>query len=1140
MEDHVPFVHLHVHSEYSILDGSAKIESLVERAKELKMPALALTDHGNMFGALEFYKEAYKTGVKPIIGEEFYLTPNKMESRDQKEKPFHLILLAKDEEGYKNLVYLSSMAYIKGFYYKPRIDKEILSEHSKGLIALSACLGGEVPHYLKIGKYEEAKKAAATYIDIFGKENYYFELMDNGIEEQRIVNEGLLRLSNEVGVKVVATNDIHYLNKEDAYNHDVLLCIQTGKTFSDTKRLRFKTDEFYFRTPQEMMKIFSGYPDAIKNTIEITDKCNLTIEIGKYHLPNFPIPDGKTPDQYLRELAEEGIKKRYSNLNDEIKNRLEMELNVISSMGFSTYFLIVWDFIEYAKKEGIMVGPGRGSAAGSIVAYALGITDVDPLKYGLLFERFLNKSRVSMPDIDIDFDAERRDEVIEYVKRKYGHDHVAQIITFGAMKARAVIRDVARVMEIELSEADRIAKLIPSKIPGKKNVTLRDALEFSKELAEKVKNKEKISKLFKISMGLENLVRHPSTHAAGVVISPVPLIGIVPLYKDPKSGVVSTQFQAGNLEDVGLLKMDFLGLKNLTVIKRCLESIAKSGQPVPDISKLNLNDTAVYELLSNGNSIGVFQLESSGMQNLLKRLKPSSFDDIIAILALYRPGPLDSGMVDEFIERKSGKRPITYLDPRLEGILKETYGVIVYQEQVMEIARVIGGFSLSEADNLRKAMGKKKPELLEEARGKFIEGAVKSGVKPKVAEEIFEMMSTFGRYGFNKSHSTAYSIIAFQTAYLKAHYPVHYLASLLTGELNDTDKIAQYINEARQMGIGVLPPDVNRSGAYFEIEENSILYALAAIKNVGENAAISIEDERRENGPYRSIYDFISRVDLKKVSKKVIETLIKSGAMDSFGIARKTLFANIERLLEYGISVQRDREKGQSSLFDTGDEKSVYGQPDLEDFGEWTETELSIFEREALGFYLKAHPVAKYNRLYQNGILKIEDVLSKGEYTNLSIMGVISSIKKITTKDKKEMAFITVEDITGSIDVVVFPSVFEGYRTNLENLEVVVIKGKYDGEKVFADEIVDPDGFEKQDANQIHLLLNGNMDEERLVYLRDILIKHRGKCNVYIHLPELEQKRKSIKVSTFLLVSPDENLIDELKRESLVEKVWVV
>ncbi|MFW6181560.1 MAG: DNA polymerase III subunit alpha, partial [Spirochaetota bacterium] len=887
--EHAPFVHLHTHSEYSILDGSVKIADLVARAVQYRMPALALTDHGNMFGAMEFYAEATRAGLKPIIGQEFYLTPSSLKSRDKGEKPYHLVLLARDERGYRNLMKLSSIAFLEGFYYKPRIDREALAAHAGGLVCMSSCLGGEIPSLLLRGREPEALARAGEYRELFG-EDFYLEIMDNGLDEQQRVNRELVGLSSRLGAGLVATNDVHYLERGDAEYHDVLLCIQTGKTLGEAGRLRFKSDQFYLKSPQEMAGLFAEYPRALQNTIDITEKCNLSLSLGDYHLPHFPIPEGHTAETYLRRLTEEGVGRRYGRVTDQVRGRMEHELGVIASMGFSTYFLIVWDFIRFAKSRGIAVGPGRGSAAGSIVAYALEITDVDPLRYGLIFERFLNSSRVSMPDIDIDFDGDRRDEVIAYVRDKYGDDRVAQIITFGAMKARAAVRDVARVLEVPLGEADLLAKMIPAR-PG---ITIEDAVEGSRELRERIRQDQRVARLFEISRRLEKLVRHPSTHAAGVVISPDPLDTVVPLYRDPRSGVVSTQYQMKNLEDVGLIKMDFLGLKNLTIIQRCLRSIEQAGLTVPDMESLDLEDPAVYELLASGRSMGVFQLESSGMQDLLRRLAPNRFDDVIAVLALYRPGPLDSGMVDEFIQRKQGRKPIAYPDPRLETVLKETYGVIVYQEQVMEIARVISGFTMAEADNLRKAMGKKKIEIIEEMAEKFVEGAKKNGVAACVAEEIFELMKTFGRYGFNKSHSTAYALLAFQTAYLKAHYPVFYLASLLSGELHDTDKICQYVCEARESGIEVKAPHVNRSGVLFEVEEGGIRYALAAVKNVGESAARNIVELRRE-GEFSSLFDFTARVDLRLINRRVVESLIKCGAMDGLGPNRRTLFENVER-----------------------------------------------------------------------------------------------------------------------------------------------------------------------------------------------------------------------------------------------------
>jgi len=1132
--EHAPFVHLHTHSEYSILDGSIKIGDLVKTAVEHRMPALALTDHGNMFGALEFYKKAMAGGIKPIIGEEFYLASGSRKSRKPGEKPYHLVLLARNEEGYRNLITLSSKAFLEGFYYKPRIDMELLQAHAGGLIGLSACLGGEIPNHLMNGRSGAARKSAARYVEIMGREHFYLELMDNGIEEQRTVNEELLRIAREMNIGVVATNDIHYLKKEDAEYHDALLCIGTGKTINETKRFRFKSNEFYFKSPAQMAALFADVPEAVHATIEITEKCNLSLDLGKLKLPRFPIPEGYTADSYLGELTVQGIERRYGRISEEIKARMTMELGVIKSMGFSTYFLIVWDFIRFARGRGIAVGPGRGSAAGSIVAYALGITDVDPLRYGLIFERFLNVSRISMPDIDIDFDGDRRDEVIGYVRDKYGNDRVAQIITFGALKARAAVRDVARAMDIPPDETDRLAKLIPAK----HDITIDEAVSLSRDLSERMENDPKVSRLIEIARKLEKLVRHPSTHAAGVVISPTPLTNIVPLYRDPKSGVISTQYQMKDLEDVGLIKMDFLGLKNLTIIQRCLKNMEKAGLAVPDMNDLDLDDPDVYDLLSRGRSMGLFQLESSGMQNVLKQLGPNRFDDIIAVLALYRPGPLDSGMVEEFIERKHGRKPTIYPHPDLENVLGETYGVIVYQEQVMEIARVISGFSMSEADNLRKAMGKKKIELLEEAREKVIEGAVKNNTDSGVAEEIFELMKTFGRYGFNKSHSTAYALLAFQTAYLKVHFPLFYHASLLSGELHDTDKICQYVCEARESGIDIKPPDVNGSDVLFEVDGDSISYALAAVKNVGESAARSIVAGRK-SGPYTGLADFASRVDLRLVNRRVVESLIKSGAFDALGENRRTLFENTEGCLEYGAQMQGDRMKGQAHLFQAEEGEEGPGFYRIREFEEWEESDLSEYEKEALGFYFMSHPLLKYDDAARKLGASTVVELKKGSEANVRLLGVATAVKVINTKDGKEMAFVTLEDLTGGIDVVLFPEAYAQYAGCLSGRNALVVTGRVDGEKIIADRVLTPEEALRESVSTLHVMLKDPIEEKRLLRLRDLFIKNKGNCTLVIHTPELYTSRQAVRASAFLLVDPKEELLSQLRAEELIEKAWI-
>ena len=924
---HANFVHLHLHTQYSLLDGAIRPSALIDRALEFNMPAVAVTDHGNVFGALEFYNLARKKGIKPIIGCEVYVAAG---SRHDRTPPvrggagaYHLILLVKNQKGYRNLCRLLTLAYTEGFYYRPRVDKELLAEHNEGLIALSACLHGEVSHNLSGGRVREAEEAARLYRDIFRDRRFFLELQHNGMEEQEKVNQGLLEVSRNCDVPVVATNDCHYLRKEDSKYHDILICIQTGKTVADTNRLKFATDEFYFKSPEEMAAAFSDVPEAVANTIEIAERCNLEFDLGEHHLPEFPVPPGRTLESMLEEKAKAGLEARLKAMDGgdgqdgeggvkwRYYERLVKELKVIEGMGFAGYFLIVTDFIEYARSQGIPVGPGRGSAAGSLVAWSLGITNLDPIRYNLLFERFLNPDRISLPDIDIDFCFERRDEVIKYVTEKYGADNVTQIITFGQMKARAVIRDVGRVLDMPYGEVDRIAKLVPPTL----NITLKEALAGEPKLKKLVDEDPRVAELMDAAIALEGLPRHASTHAAGVVISNLPLVEYLPLYKGTKDEVVTTQFSMKDVERIGLVKFDFLGLKTLTVIDKALKHIKASRGDELDIDSIPLDDDETYALVASGCSNGIFQLESSGMKELLRKLKPTCFEDLIAAVALYRPGPLQSGMVDDFIKRKHGRVPVVYDLDEVKPILETTYGVMVYQEQVMEIARVLAGYTPGDADVLRKAMGKKIPEEMLKQRARFLDGAKKNKLPRAKAEKIFDLMAKFAGYGFNKSHSAAYALIAYQTAYLKAHYPVEFMAALLSSDMDNTDQVVKYINECRDMNIAVEPPDINGSAREFTVSGPVIRFGLGAVKNVGASAIEEILN-LREEGPFASLVDFLVRVDGRKVNRKVTESLIKSGAFDFTGKPRALLFASLEPAMEAAATVQRDRDSGQHSIFD--------------------------------------------------------------------------------------------------------------------------------------------------------------------------------------------------------------------------------
>jgi len=847
------FAHLHVHTNYSLLDGACEIDKLAKRLSELGMKSCAITDHGAMYGVIEFYKKMRAYGIKPIIGAEVYMAERTMHDKETgiDEEQYHLVLLAKDNNGYKNLMKLVSLGFMEGFYYKPRVDMDVLSKYSEGLIALSACLAGKIPSLLLKGNFEEAKQTALKFNSIFGQDNFFIEVQDHGLLEQRKIMNDLIRLSKETGIPLVATNDVHYIQKEDALAQDVLMCIQTGKTLDDENRMKFESSEFYLKSPEEMEQLFSYIPEALENTLRIAERCNVTLEFGKVHLPSFKVPEGLSEDEYLRQLCYKGARERFPVITDEIRQRLDYELETIKEMGYSSYFLIVWDFINYARQNGIMVGPGRGSAAGSLVAYCLYITNIDPLKYNLLFERFLNPERISMPDIDVDFCYERRQEVIDYVVQKYGQDRVAQIVTFGTMAARAAIRDVGRVMGYPYGEVDRIAKMVPSEL----GITIESALALNPELKKLYDENERVRRLIDIAKDLEGFPRHASTHAAGVVISKDPIVEHVPLHKLGDSNV-ATQYTMTALEELGLLKMDFLGLRTLTVIRDAINIIRRTKNVEINLDKLPLDDKKVYELLSQGNTAGVFQLESTGMRNLLMELKPEVFQDIVAIIGLYRPGPLGSGAADDFIRSKNGLKPIKYLHPKLEPILSETYGIILYQEQAMKIAQELAGFSLGQADILRKAMGKKKQDVMAAQRESFINGCVNNGIDKTTAAKIFDEISYFAGYGFNKAHTAAYAVIAYQTAYLKAHFPVEYMAALLTSVTDNSDKVAYYINECRHLGIEVLPPDINESYETFTVVSDKIRFGLTAVKNVGLNVAKAIIQTRKSKGKFTSFTDF--------------------------------------------------------------------------------------------------------------------------------------------------------------------------------------------------------------------------------------------------------------------------------------------
>ena len=1135
------FSHLHVHTQHSLLDGAIRLNDLLDKCVEYGMDAVAVTDHGAMYGALEFYTKAHKKGIKPIVGCEFYIAPgSRTEKKTTDAGPaFHLILLAMNYQGYKNLMKLSGIAQFEGFYYKPRIDKEVLEQHNDGLIALSACLHGEVPWYLSRHDMATAKIKALEMKDIFG-DRYYFELQENGIPEQKIVNQGLLELSTELGIKVVATNDCHYLNKHEAHAHEVLLCIQTGKTITDPGRFKFSSDDFYFKSPAEMSSIFSYCPEAIANTMEVADRCNLEIKLGDYHFPEFPVPEGETLNSMFTKACHEGLEERFALLRTTTgltpeqekiyRDRLVMEIDVINQMEFPGYFLIVADFINWAKEQNIPVGPGRGSGAGSLAAYSMRITDIDPIPYGLIFERFLNIERKSMPDFDVDFCQDRRGEVIDYVRKKYGgNEHVAQIITYGSMKARGVIRDVGRALDIPFGDVDKIAKLVPEQL----KMTIKKAVDEEPKLTEAANRDPRISELLEVSKTLEGLARHTSTHAAGVVVSPKPMVEYLPTCKG-KDNETITQYSMKYTEMTGLIKFDFLGLKTLTVIDKALQHIKADCKEELNISTISMADKKTFKLLCEGDGLGVFQLESSGMRELLVKMAPEQFSDLIALVALYRPGPLDSGMVDDFVNTKHGRREAYYPLPQLEPILKETYGVIVYQEQVMKIANVLANYSLGDADILRRAMGKKIPEVMEEEKVKFMAGARENKLPEDKSEYIFDLMAKFAGYGFNKSHSAAYALIAYQTAYLKAHYPAQFMAALLSCDMTNTDKVVLYINECREHNIEVLPPDINESLQDFSVQDNKIRFGLAAVKNVGESALESIVVERKNEGRYKTLTDFCNRVDSRKVNNRVIESLIKSGSFDSLECKRSQLMDVLPKAMEQAKAFQRDRQSGQMSLFSVSNDNSQANISEIlmPDIREWEEREKLLYEKETVGFYITGHPL-------DNALQEIQTItdthiggLSElGEGQGVRIGGLIRSCKQLKSKRGEPMAFVTIEDILDTVEVMVFPEAFSSCYQLLTSVDPIIVSGTIQkserGPKIIAETILLlPEAREKYTDSVYARIKTETVNRPKLEQFKQLLFNYHGTCPLTVTLLFNDEGEVDIDINKDLTIRPCREMSD--------------
>ena len=1111
------FTHLHVHTEYSLLDGSNKINEYVSRVKELGMKSAAITDHGVMFGCIDFYKAAKAAGIKPILGCEVYVAPGSRfdkEKGKEEDRYYHLVLLAETQEGYQNLIKIVSYGFVDGFYYKPRVDMELLEQYHEGIIALSACLAGEVARNLARGFYEEGKEAALRYEKVFGKGNFFLELQDHGIPEQRQVNHELIRMSRETGIELVATNDVHYTYSSDAEAHDILLCVQTGKSLKDENRMRYEGGQYYVKSEEEMRRLFPYAPEAIENTGKIAERCNVEIEFGVTKLPKFDVPDGYTAWEYLNKLCFEGLDKRYTDNKEELKKRLNYELGVIKDMGYVDYFLIVWDFIRYAREQGIMVGPGRGSAAGSLVSYTLGITKLDPIKYDLLFERFLNPERVSMPDIDVDFCFERRQEVIDYVVEKYGKDQVVQIVTFGTMAARGVIKDVGRVMDVPYVQCDTIAKMIPQEL----NITIDKAMKANPELKKIYETDETVRKLIDMSRRLEGLPRHTSMHAAGVVISQKPVMEYVPLSRGSDGSLV-TQFTMTTLEELGLLKMDFLGLRTLTVIQNAEKLVRRDKGIELDMDKIDYEDKKVYGMLGAGKTEGVFQLESTGMKNFMKELKPGNLEDIIAGLSLYRPGPMD--FIPQYIKGKNNPDEIHYDCPELEPILKATYGCIVYQEQVMQIVRSLGGYTLGRSDLVRRAMSKKKASVMEKERQNFVygneeegvPGCIHRGISEKTANKIYDDMIDFAKYAFNKSHAAAYAVVSYQTAFLKYYYPVEYMAALMTSVIHNPSKVAEYILSSRKMKIEILPPDINFGESEFSADHGAIRYGLSAIKSLGAPMIRAIVEERKENGKYQSLRDFIERMSGRELNKRAIENLIKAGALDQVAGNRRQKLMVYAEIVDAVNQEKKNAMTGQMSLFDliSDEEKEAYEiqMPKVE---EYSKEELLSFEKEVLGVYISGHPLEEYEERWRKNItartvdFQIDEELgtSKAGDGEIAVIGGIITNKTVKyTRNNKVMAFLTIEDLVGTVEVVVFPNDYEKNVQKMEEDSKVFIRGKVQGDadkasKLICEKIYSFDDVPKElwvqfetkedyltEENEFLKLLSGSRGTDRvIIYVR--------------------------------------------------------